>query len=400
MKRSAARLAQPSSAREAAEVMMRCDELAEISDDPGRITRTFHSPAMQRANEKVREWMEHSDLDVREDSAFNLIGRWESENRIAKTFLLGSHLDTVRDAGKYDGVLGVVVALAAVERLQRQKIRLPFHVEIIGFSDEEGMRYQTTYLGSRAMAGTLTSKDLDRIEEKGIERAKRNPRDLLGYAEVHIEQGPVLEARGLGIGVVRAIAGQTRVRAEFCGRASHAGTTPMDLRQDALCGAAEIVLAAEKSGVTATVGQLDVEPGASNVIPGRATFSLDVRHQDDRRRKSACAALKQKAAKIAKKRRLKQVWEQIQETATVKCDPRLTRIMRDAVQRNERELLELPSGAGHDAAAMAALCPIAMMFVRCKGGISHRPDESVKQQDVAKSINALADFLKLLARDS
>jgi allantoate deiminase len=372
--------------------------LGAITDEPGRITRSFHSPAMQRVNKEVSKWMATTGLEVREDAAFNLIGRWQSANRAAKTFLLGSHLDTVRDAGKYDGVLGVMIALAAVQRVLRENVRLPFHVEIIGFSDEEGLRYQTTYLGSRAMAGTLKRSDLERIEEKGLERAKRDPRELLGYAEVHIEQGPVLETRGVGIGVVTAIAGQTRVRAEFRGCARHAGTTPIELRHDALCGAAEMILAAEKSGVTATVGQIEIEPGATNVIPGRATFSLDIRHHDDRRRRAACAVLKQKIAKIAKKRRLQFTWEQVQETGTVKCDQSLTRLMREAVRRNERELLELPSGAGHDAAAMSALCPVTMMFVRCKGGISHHPDESVNQSDVAKAIDATADFLKLLAR--
>ncbi|MEA3188955.1 MAG: allantoate deiminase [Chthoniobacter sp.] len=281
-----------------------------------------------------------------------------------------------------------------MEILKTAKSALPFHVEIVGFSDEEGVRYQTAYLGSRAMAGTLTRNDLARVSEKGIERARRQRQEILGYAEVHIEQGPVLEARKLSVGVVSAISGQSRIAVEFAGRAGHAGTTPMNLRHDALCGAAELVLAAEKSGVTATVGELQVAPGASNVIPAHAALSLDVRHQKDARRLSACSALKRKAAEIARKRGLRVRWTLVQETATVPCDKKLTGRFRAAVARRESEVLALPSGAGHDAAAMSALCPVAMLFVRCKGGVSHHPAEAVASRDVAKAIEVLTDFLR------
>lgn len=223
----------------AQQVMRRCDELAAISDERGCITRTFHSPAMQQANKLVGRWMRDSGMSAREDAAFNLLGRWESSRRGAKTFLLGSHLDTVRNAGRYDGPLGVLLAIACVQNLRAKNIGLPFHLEIAGFSDEEGVRYQTTYLGSRALVGTLTRKDLATVSEKGIEKARRKHHEFIGYAEAHIEQGPVLEARNLGVGVVTAIAGQSRIRVEWVGKAGHAGTTPMNLRQDALCAAAE-----------------------------------------------------------------------------------------------------------------------------------------------------------------
>ena len=267
--------------------MRRCAELGTVSDEAGGLTRTFHSPAMQRANALVGSWMRATGLEVREDGAFNLIGRWSCANPRAKTLLLGSHLDTVRDAGKYDGALGVLAGLAVVERLKSAGITLPFHVEVIGFSDEEGVRYQTTYLGSRAFAGTLTKRDLSLIEEKGLGRAKRDRREFLGYIEVHIEQGPVLEAENLAVGAVSGIAGQSRVRVEFIGRAGHAGTTPMNLRRDALCAAAEFILAVERCGVTATVGQIAVQPGASNVIPGHVVLCLDVRHPRDARRRAS-----------------------------------------------------------------------------------------------------------------
>ncbi len=377
--------------------MRRCDELGAISDEPGCITRTFHSPAMQRANKLVARWMRGAGLSVREDAAFNLLGRWKSSHRGAKTFLLGSHLDTVRNAGKYDGPLGVLLAIACVENLRAQGVTLPFHLEIAGFSDEEGVRYQTTYLGSRALAGTLTRKDLATVAAKGIEKARREPGEFLGYAEAHIEQGPVLEARNLGVGVVTTIAGQSRIRVEWQGCAGHAGTTPMNLRRDALCAAAELTLAARDCGVIATVGQLEVKPGASNVIPGYVTMSLDVRHQSDTRRVAAVRKLHAQAKAIAKRTGVKLTWTIVQQTTSVDCDPALTSLLRKATACHEREVLALPSGAGHDAAAIAAICPVTMLFLRCKGGVSHHPDESVKTADVAKGIAVMTDFILSVA---
>jgi allantoate deiminase len=377
--------------------MRRCDQLGAISDEPGRLTRTFHSPAMQRVNARVASWMRAAGLAVTEDAAFNLLGRWPSPRRGAKTLLLGSHLDTVRDAGKYDGPLGVLTAIAAVEHLRAREARLPFHVEVVGFSDEEGVRYQTTYLGSRALAGTLTAADRDRIGDRHIARARRNRGVFVGYLEVHIEQGPVLDARRLPLAVVTAINGQSRVRVEFVGRAGHAGTTPRALRRDALCGAAEFVSAVERCGVVATVGQLGVEPGASNVIPGRVTLTLDVRDARDRRRLAAVRALSLAARGIASRRGLRLRWTNVQDTPAVRCDRRLVGMLTRAVSALGLPALRLPSGAGHDAAALASICPVAMLFVRCRGGVSHHPAESVRQSDVAYAIGALAETILALA---
>jgi allantoate deiminase len=381
--------------------MERCDALGAISDEPGRLTRTFHSLAMQRVNAVVGTWMRDAGLEVREDGAFNLIGRWPSPHRRARTLLLGSHLDTVRDAGKYDGPMGVLAALAAVQHVREQRggrEALPFHVEVVGFSDEEGVRYQTTYLGSGAMAGTLSARELARIDEKGIARARRRRGELLAYVEAHIEQGPVLQERNLAVGVVTAIAGQSRIRVELHGRAGHAGTTPMDLRHDALCGAAEIVLAAERCGVIATVGQLQVEPGASNVIPGHVTLSLDVRHASDARRRAAVRALRSQAATIARSRGLRLEWTTVQEAESVRCDASLTRLLANAVARQGLDVVKLPSGAGHDGAALSAICPVAMLFVRCRDGVSHNPAEAIKRADAARAIAVLADVIETLAR--
>ena len=363
--------------------MRRCNELGRVSEEKGHLTRTFASPAMKRANKLVGSWMRQAGMAVREDAALNLIGRLASAKRGAKTVIIGSHLDTVRNAGKYDGPLGVLLGIGVVEELRGEN--LPFHLEVVGFSDEEGVKYQTTYLGSRAMFGLLDRKDLEIIAEKGIEKACRRHDEVLAYLEAHIEQGPVLQARKCPLGVVTAIAGQSRIRAAFIGRAGHAGTTPMRMRKDALCAAAEIIAAAEKIGVMATVGQCTVEPGASNVIPGRVTFSLDVRDADNTKRKSACAKLRKLAEATAKRRGLKPEWIVVQETPTAPMNKELTGVLRRAAGKAPL----LPSGAGHDAVVMSIVCPSAMLFVRCKDGISHHPEESVQATDVAAALDAM-----------
>jgi allantoate deiminase len=395
-------------------VMQRCDTLAGFSEDPERLTRRFATTPMRQVNTIVAEWMRAAGMAVRQDAVGNLIGRYEADRAGAKTLLLGSHLDSVIDAGRYDGPLGVLVALACVQHLYDQGRRLPFAIEVFGFADEEGVRYHTTYLGSQVVAGTLAPATLELADADGITVAaairafggdpgrlaesRRSGDDLLGYCEVHIEQGPVLEARNLPVGVVSAIAGQSRVAVSLTGIAGHAGTVPMDLRQDALCAAAELVLAAEAlardtPGLVATVGQIDARPGASNVIPGRATLSLDVRHQDDARREQALTQLRQHAEQIAAGRRIALDWRIVHESRALACDPALTERLAQAVEALGYPLLSLPSGAGHDGVALAALTPIAMLFVRCKGGVSHNPAESVDQADVGVAIDVLGRFL-------
>ena len=401
--------------------MQRLDALAQISEDAGRLTRTFASPAMRRANELVGSWMREAGMAVRTDAIGNLLGHYPAAQPDGKIFLLGSHLDTVRDAGKFDGPLGVLVAIACVQPLHDCKTRLPFAIEVVGFADEEGARFQSTYLGSRALAGTFNLADLKRTDAKGITMAeairdfggnpegiagaKCDPNRLLGYAEVHIEQGPVLEQENFAVGVVSAIAGQTRARVTFTGRAGHAGTVPMNSRHDALCAAAEFVLAVEtlgqnRGGLVATVGEISASPGASNVIPGETKLSLDVRHPNDAIRQQACAELEQRAAEIAAERAMQVRWEKIHESAAVICDRRLTRLMEAAVKRQQKEAPLLTSGAGHDAAAMAAITPVTMLFVRCKGGISHHPDESATAEDVSVAIAVMNDFLHSLAKST
>jgi allantoate deiminase len=378
---------------DAATVLERCARLGEVSEEPGLLVRRFGTPAMERANALVGGWMREAGLDVREDAVRNLIGRRGS----GPAFVLGSHLDTVRDAGRYDGPLGVLVALAAVERVQT-----PFAVEVVGFADEEGLRFGTAYLGSSAMAGRplpLDARDADGVRLGDLvpdpAPAARDTADLLGYCEVHIEQGPVLERRGLPVGVVTAITGQTHAEVRIEGEAGHAGTVPMEGRHDALCAAAELVLAAEEvaTGVVATVGRLALEPGARNVIPAAATLTVDLRHGDDAVRRRAVDALRERAGAIAARRGVALHWETTAELPAVPMSPRLTDALAAAVGE---PVARLASGAGHDAAMMASLTPAAMLFVRCRGGVSHHPDESVEEADVAVAIDVMERFLRAL----
>jgi allantoate deiminase len=396
-------------------VLERCGALAAISDEPERLTRLFGGEAMRRAHEQVGAWMRAAGLSVRMDAAGNLIGRREGSAPGIPTLVLGSHLDTVADAGAFDGALGVLVALAAVERCAR----LPYAVEVVAFSDEEGVRFGTAYLGSRAFAGTFPAELLELPDAFGVTMADalrafggdpdglagaaRTGEPLIGYVEVHIEQGPVLEARGGPVGVVSAIAGATRAEARFAGRAGHAGTVPMAGRRDALTGAAEWALAVEATGratpgLVATVGALQVEPGAPNVVPGAAAATLDVRHAEDAVREHAVAALRRSAEAIAEARELELTWTTRLETPAVAADERLSALLGDAVAAAGYPLVTLPSGAGHDAVALADLTGIAMLFVRCAGGVSHHPDESVERADVAAAIDVLCGLLERLAR--
>ena len=403
--------------RAAHAIMARADMLGTISEEPDLLTRRFATPAMREANRLAAEWMLEAGMSVRRDNIGNLIGLY-SMNGATKTLLLGSHLDTVRDAGKYDGPLGVLVAIACVQRLHEAGARLPFNVEVVAFADEEGLRYHTAYLGSKALSGTFDPGYLALTDADGITLAEairdfggdpaavaddaHDPSRLLGYCEVHIEQGPVLEAEGLPAGIVSAISGQSRFEVCFQGVAGHAGTVPMQARRDALCAAADFVLAVEATGratrdLVATVGQLAVEPGASNVIPGRAQLSLDVRHSEDRLRMEACTQLQAQATEIAARRSVSLDWDMVQESPSVHCSPHLSNLLAQAVGEAGLPARWLASGAGHDAVSMSRITEVAMLFVRCKGGVSHNPAESVAVEDVAVAVDVLCRFVRLLA---
>lgn len=402
-------------------VMQRIEALAQISEEDGKLTRTFGSPTMRRANELVGLWMREAGMAVHTDAIGNLVGHYPAAQPDGKIFLIGSHLDTVRDAGKFDGPLGVLAAIACVQHRHDAQRRLPFAIEVIGFADEEGVRFQSTYLGSRVLAGTFNLDDLKRTDARavtmsdairefggnpdGLAGAKLDASRLLGYLEVHIKQGPVLEEKNLAVGVVSAIAGQTRVRVGFKSQAGHAGTVPMLQRRDALCAAAEFILAVEslaqnRGGLLATVGELTALPGASNVILGEARLTLDLRHPDDAVRKRAGAELEERAGEIAAERGVTARWELAQETAAVVCNRQLTLLLEHAAKRHQPEAPLLASGAGHDAAAMSAICPVAMLFVRCKNGISHHPTESASEADVRVALAVVDDFILEFAKSA
>jgi allantoate deiminase len=363
--------------------------------------------------------MRAAGMETRRDNIGNIIGWYAGATTDAPTLLLGSHLDTVVDAGRYDGPLGVLVTIEAVGRLHARGERLPFAIEVYGFADEEGLRFHTPYLGSRALAGDLgvdlaTSRDddgvtlMDAIRGFGgmppVQADRWAGGRLLGYCEVHIEQGPQLEARGLPVGVVTAIQGANRTQCTFTGQAGHAGTVPMDMRRDALCAASEFILKLEHMAratpdLVATVGQLHVDPGASNVIPGRVTLSVDIRHPDDAIRAQARTSMLE-LAHYDSEREVGVETSQVMDAPTVRCDAHLAGLFARAIEEAGHQVFELASGAGHDGVPLSAIAPVAMLFVRCKGGISHHPDESVTAEDVAVAIDVMERFLRLLAAES
>lgn len=401
----------------ASEVLAACDQIAEFTEEPGKITRTFLCPPMHALHAFLTDQMRAAGMSVRVDSIGNLIGRYPGALADGPVFLIGSHLDSVPDAGKYDGVLGVVLGIAAVGALAGE--RLPFAVDVIGFSEEEGIRFGTPYLGSRALAGCFDTELLTRTDRAGISLADalrqfgldagtvteaRYPagQQIVGYLETHIEQGPILEAGDIPLGAVEAIVGQCRCWLRFDGRAGHAGTLPMDLRQDALSAAAEFVLLVEEHaraqlGLRATVGMLSVTPGAVNVVPGSVRLSLDIRHADDTVREKALAVLFERAHAIARRRGIVLHVEQTEPHPAVRSDHRLTAILADSIQALGIAPQRMVSGAGHDAAVMAGLAPTTMLFLRSLGGISHHPDEAVNRDDVQLALEVMVEFLHRLA---
>jgi hydantoinase/carbamoylase family amidase len=405
------------SAAMGARIVARCDQLGTLTEEPGVLTRTFLTPMHKSANALVAGWMREAGLATHTDPIGNLVGRYPGTRDEGPIVMIGSHLDTVRNAGRYDGMMGVIAGIEAVDALRRAGRKLPFAIEVVGFGDEEGVRFDSALIGSRAIAGTLPStvlqsKDAEGktvaqaltefgLDPKRVNDAVRHRGDLLAYLEVHIEQGPVLERKGLALGVVTAICGATRRRIHLTGEAGHAGTVPMDGRRDALVGAAEAVLAVEavarQFGVVGTVGKIAAEPGATNVVPGGASFSLDLRAEKDSLRAEALADLDRRVAEIAKRRSLSITSETFHDAPAAPCAPHLQALFEGAVESLELKTMRLPSGAGHDGMAMVAIAPIGMLFVRCKAGISHNPAEAVDAADVGLGAAALIAALEKLA---
>ena len=400
------------------EFIERAQSLARHSDSPAHYTRTYLTPAHQAAARQIAEWMRAAGMAVRIDAVGSVIGRYEARSPGAKTLLMGSHFDSVRNGGKYDGVLGILVPIACVAELQRRGERLAVAVEIAAFADEEGARFQTSFLASRALvegtaalAPLLERRDADGValgdamRDAGLDpsRADRDrvdPATLAAYVEIHIEQGPVLLNEGRALGAVTSIAAGTRHLLKVRGDAGHAGTVPMAMRHDALAAAAEMVLAIEKGAhapVVATVGILKVRDGTGNVIPGEVEFTADVRAPDGETLGAAREAMFAACQVIAARRGVAVEIEKTHEVAAAPCAPRLQELIAASIERAipGAAARRLPSGAGHDAMILAKVTEVGMMFVRCgAGGVSHNPAETVTADDASLAIAALLDFMR------
>jgi allantoate deiminase len=392
--------------------------LGAISAEPDRLVRLFLSPEHRRAADLVAHWMREAGLEVGEDALGTVRGRLAAEHDGAgvQRLLIGSHIDTVIDAGKYDGPLGVIAGILAAGHIARSGRRLRFGVDVLAFGDEEGSRFPATLSSSSACAGVFRAANLTLADRNGvtlsdaltafgksaagIPGAAYAPGEAAAYVEVHIEQGPVLEARHQPLGVVTAIIGQTYLNVEFLGEAGHAGTVPMPMRRDALAGAAEAMLLGEtlardtKGEVVATVGRIAVSPGATNVIPANVVAIFDIRSGSESARAQFVEKLRAEVRAIADKRHLGLTITSTREVATTPCHPALQDAFADAVRALGADPLRLGSGAGHDGQAMAKLCPIGMLFVRCRGGISHNPMEYASPRDLGLAVAALAGFIE------
>jgi allantoate deiminase len=399
-------------------IFVRLERLAEASDEPGALTRLYLSPAHRKAADLVAGWMREAGMSARIDAVGNVVGRYEAEGAHAKVLLVGSHIDTVRSAGNFDGALGVVAAIEIVARLHLERRRLPFAIEVIAFGDEEGVRFPTTLGGSRALAGLFDPTALDECDSQGVSRREalkafgcdpsaiaaeaRDPARVLGYVELHIEQGPALESAGAAVAVVTAISGATRGQVTVTGESGHAGTVPMALRRDALGAAAEMILAIERRAKTdaelvATVGRLSIAHSATNTVPGDVTFSLDVRSPNDAARARAVADIADAVAQIARARGVRAELQIGYEAHASASDPQLANALAASMARLGLPERRMPSGAGHDAMAFGGRIPFAMLFVRCRGGVSHNPREYASPEDIDVGARVLADFIDHLS---
>jgi allantoate deiminase len=401
----------------ARQVITRCRVLATYSDEPGFTTRTFLSDSMRKVHGEMSAWMHAAGMTVRVDAAGNLRGVYAGASSGSRTLLVGSHLDTIPHAGAFDGILGVVIGVSLVESLQGR--RLPFNIEVIGFSEEEGVRFGVPFIGSRAVVGAVDHALLEVTDAGGtcVAQAIRNfgldpscmadarATNPLGYIEFHIEQGPVLEAANLPLAVVDRINGRTYTEVIFAGAAGHAGTTPMNSRRDALAGAAEWIGCVETyargtAGLVATSGRIEADPGAPNVISGHCRVSLDLRHADDRIRTEAAERLRAAALEIAARRGLKVEWSPRLDQRSTVMDSSFVAMVGGAIERAGAQRMVMSSGAGHDAMILAPHMPAAMLFIRTPKGTSHHPDESVDEGDVAIALAAGLSFLDQLAASS
>lgn len=395
--------------------MARINELASISEEKDSLTRIFGSLEFIEGSRKVLEWMTEAGLETSIDNIGNVKALLPCADPNAKTLVIASHVDTVKNAGKFDGPLGVLMGLDLLEEIKRLNKQFPFNILLVAFSDEEGVRFHTTYLGSKVLVGSFEENLLEKKDDQGISlqqvikdiggnnsnlfNDRLSPEKWLGYFEIHIEQGPVLYEGNIPVAIVTAIAGQTRVELKFKGIAGHAGTVPMSMRHDALCAASEFILELEKfaanakNDIVATVGKLQIPNAASNTIPAEVICSLDLRSDDENSLSSSCEKIKEFYEAISRKRNIGIEWNYVQETKPVACDEKMNQCLEDSIKKAGYPVMKLVSGAGHDGVAISAVAPIAMLFVRCYKGISHNPLENVEVEDIAAAIKVSDIFI-------
>ena len=399
-------------------VIKRCEELAKVSDSPVGISRLYLSPSYRKGLDLVASWMQDSGMITRIDAVGNLWGKLSCGDENAPTLIIGSHLDTIPNAGKFDGVLGVMIGIELVTKVQKEGLNLPFNLEIVGIGDEEGVSFDASMLGSKAIVGHWTDDTLELTNavgetlEKALEsngftgsdyrKASRVGDNLLGYWEIHMEQGPVLESEDLPVGIVTAIAGARRFKVTIEGEAGHAGTVPMNLRHDALAAAAEVILMIEKNAqqhnLVATVGHLKTYPGAVNVIPGLVEFTVDIRSDNDALKEKVMNLIFHTSEGISMQRDVEIYWKDYHWAPARHCHPDFRILFEESIAQQKIHVRSLVSGAGHDAMSFAEITDIAMLFVRCKGGISHHPDEYVSEQDAEIAVNTTFIALEKLAQ--
>jgi allantoate deiminase len=397
-------------------LMVQAHQLAQFTEDPPRVTRRYLTPQHKQAGDYLIGLMREAGMTAGFDALGNVVGRYQAENQDAPVVMTGSHMDSVRNAGKYDGLFGILTAIACVKNLRDRARRLPYTLQIVGFGDEEGVRFGAALIGSRAMAGTFDPAWLDQADDDGVTMRQaliafggdpdgwraldRRGGNVVAYVESHIEQGPVLLNESVPVGVVTAIAGTTRMRVRVTGLAGHAGTVPMGSRQDALTAASEMVLFVERhcethNGLVGTVGKLTVLPGAINVIPQDVELTIDVRSGDDTLREEAVRIFDMSLREIVRRRRVAVDIVPFYAANAAPCDPSLQNAFAAAIAAHDIALHRLPSGAGHDAMVFPAVCPIAMLFVRCgNNGISHHPDETMTAEDAEIATSVLLHFFE------
>jgi hydantoinase/carbamoylase family amidase len=403
----------------AAKVQQRIDEISLYSDDPRWLNRTFGSQALKECGDKIASWMHESGLDIRIDNIGNVRGKLVSTNPEAKTFVIASHFDTTVNAGKYDGVLGIIMGLDIIENIRQRNDSLPFHIEIIAFAEESGIRFHSGYLGSKVIAGTFKNKFLVMEDDQGnklsqvLQSLNYDPirlkedaipaEDWLGYFEIHIEQGPTLFEKNIPVGIVNNIIGQKKIEISFTGESGHAGTVPMSLRRDALCAAAKFILGVEKFAskekrkMLATVGKLEVPGSASNMIAGRVDCTLDLRSEDAKLLSDAYEFIYSLCEKHCDKRNIYFEWKLVHETDPVTCNKKLRKLMANAISEKNIEVTYMDSGAVHDAAIISQVAPVMMLFVKCVKGTDRHPLENVADYDIATALDVCDRFIEELS---